>query len=194
MNFKKILIFFLNIPLFSKFVLGHQGHGMGGLIAGLTHPIFGSDHLLAMLSVGIISAQIGGYALWSVPLIFVLFMIVGGVMGLNFIPFIGVELGIAISVIILGIAIFSEKKLSIIITSLFIAFFGIFHGYAHGMEVPQIASPYLYVLGFILTTIIIHLSGLYFGYWFTKKNALNKTLRVCGLFIALIGILFLIKL
>lgn len=97
-------------------------------MAGLTHPVLGFDHLLAMLSVGILSAQMGGLAIWRVPLTFVLVMLGGGVLGINGIPLFSVELGIALSVLALGVAIALEKKLSPVLAMIFVGFFAIFHG------------------------------------------------------------------
>ena len=88
----------------------HEGAG-GGFMAGLTHPVLGFDHLLAMLGVGILSAQMGGQAIWRVPLTFVLVMLVGGILGINGVPILSVELGIALSVLALGVAIALERKL-----------------------------------------------------------------------------------
>ena len=97
------------VSLLPSISYAHEGSG-GGFIAGLTHPVLGFDHLLAMLSVGILSAQMGGQAIWRVPLTFVLVMLAGGILGINSVPLFSVELGIAVSVLALGIAIALEKK------------------------------------------------------------------------------------
>ena len=172
--------------IFPSVSFAHQSGG-GGFLAGLSHPVLGFDHLLAMLSVGALSAQMGGKSIWTVPTAFVSIMLLGGVMGLNNIPLISVEMGISISVLALGIALTIEKKLAPIIATFFVGFFAIFHGYAHGMEMPLLANPTLYVLGFTLGTVGIHVTGVLVGIVASTTANGIQLLRYIGAGIAGIG-------
>ena len=164
----------------------HEGSG-GGFLAGLTHPVLGFDHLLAMLSVGILSAQMGGQAIWRVPLTFVLVMLGGGILGINDIPLFSVELGIAFSVLALGIAIALEKKLSPLLAMLFVGFFAIFHGHAHGTEMPYLSKPVFYACGFVLGTAGIHIAGVLIGIIAERLKEGKQVLRYVGAGIAGVG-------
>ncbi len=164
----------------------HEGSG-GGFMAGLTHPVLGFDHLLAMLSVGILSAQMGGQAIWRVPLTFVLVMLGGGVLGINGIPLFSVELGIALSVLALGVAIALDKKLSPVLAMVFVGFFAIFHGHAHGTEMPSLSKPLFYACGFVLGTAGIHVAGVLVGIIAERIKVGVQLLRYAGAAIAGIG-------
>ena len=160
---KIILLLLLSFP-----VNAHTFTGMIGFYDGLSHPVLGLDHFLAMVSVGVISAQIGGRAIWTLPSAFVFSMILGGFFGMGTEIFyshlekfisLQVELAIILSVIFLGIAILIEKKLSIKFIFIFIFIFGISHGIAHGIEIPWAANPFLFVFGFSVGTASLHLLG-----------------------------------
>jgi len=168
-----------------------EGEGSAGFLVGLLHPAMGFDHLLAMLSVGILSAQIGGRALWGVPATFVGVMIVGGLIGGYGIELPLVESGIALSVTVLGVALAAEKSMAVVWAMLFVGFFAIFHGHAHGTEMPDIAEPLLYGLGFVLGTAIIHLSGVFIGLTANKFLRSPPLLRFCGAGIAVVGFVML---
>ncbi|MBN3563038.1 HupE/UreJ family protein [Aliamphritea spongicola] len=144
-------------------VLAHQATQVNGFISGLSHPVLGFDHLLAMISVGILSAQIGGRAIWTVPATFVVVMLIGGILGMQGVPFISVELGIAASVLALGVALAAAKKMPQGLAMVFVGFFALFHGHAHGTEMPQLAQAELYALGFVLGTAGIHIAGVLVG-------------------------------
>lgn len=163
----------------------------GSFLAGFTHPVLGLDHLLAMLSVGILSAQMGGKAIWTVPLTFVLVMAGGGLLGLIGIGLTAVEIGIAISVLVLGVAIAADKSLPILVAMIAVGLFAIFHGYAHGAEMPTIARPLLYATGFLTGTAIIHIVGVLMGDIPQHYKAGPTVLRILGGGIAVIGALFL---
>jgi urease accessory protein len=180
------LLCLLPLPLFA-----HTGTSPLGFTTGLSHPVFGLDHLLAMLSVGILSAQIGGRAIWTVPLTFICFMLVGGTLGMVGIPFFSVEIAIALSVLLLGILIASNKKFPLFITMAGVGFFALFHGHAHGEEMPASAQPALYALGFVLGTFLIHLAGVFLGYLASKNPLRLVALRASGIAIAILGIYFL---
>ncbi len=163
-----------------------------GFLTGLLHPALGFDHLLAMLSVGILSVQIGGNAIWHVPTTFVLIMIFGGFLGMQGLGIPMVEAGIAISVIVLGIALAAEKLIPEWVAIISVAIFGTFHGHAHGTEMPLIANPWLYGLGFVTGTALIHLMGVFVGLGFRRLHRGPRLLRTTGIGIAGIGCVFLL--
>lgn len=168
--------------------------GGAGFLAGIFHPVLGFDHLLAMLSVGIVSAQIGGRAIWHIPATFVLAMIIGGILGMQGVQVILVEAGIAMSVLVLGATLAAEKNLPEWAAMIAVCVFGIFHGHAHGTEMPLIANPWLYGLGFVLGTAIIHVTGVFIGFGFKKLQNGQHLLRAAGLGIAGIGAYILMTL
>ncbi len=183
---KKLIPFLLGFLFFLPTLLfAHDGEG-GGFMAGLSHPVLGFDHLLAMLSVGILSAQMGGRAIWTVPLTFVLVMLAGGILGMAGIPLFSVELAIALSVFALGIAIAAEKKFPTFLAMIFVGFFAIFHGHAHGDEMPFFNDPVFYAIGFTLGTAGIHIAGVIIGIAAAKLNQV-QFLRYLGAAIAGIG-------
>ena len=186
MRYLLLLLCLLPAPLFT-----HTGHNTLGFTNGFTHPVFGPDHLLAMLSVGILSAQMGGRAIWTVPLAFVSFMLVGGLLGMFGLPFFSVEIGIAVTVLSLGLAIAANKRFPISLTMAGVAFFALFHGHAHGVEMPGSAQPALYALGFILGTTAIHLLGVVIGWASTRHPGGALRLRWAGVCIAVLGLFFL---
>lgn len=168
-----------------------EGEGGVGFITGLLHPALGFDHFLAMLSVGILSAQIGGRGLWVVPLTFVSVMLVGGALGMKGVSLPLVESGIALSVIALGVALAADKHMATIWAMLFVGFFASFHGHAHGTEMPLIADPIFYALGFITGTAIIHLTGVLVGVGSARLDNGGMLLRLLGAGIAGIGVCML---
>ncbi|WP_075173189.1 HupE/UreJ family protein [Neptunomonas phycophila] len=171
--------------------LAHSDMGGTGFSAGFSHPVLGLDHLLAMLSVGMLSAQMGGRALWSVPLTFVVVMLVGGVMGMMGIPLFSIELGISLSVLVLGVAIAFGRRLPTVLVMVGVSFFAVFHGYAHGQEMPSIAQPVLYALGFAAGTGVIHLVGVFMVQLFKQLKQGRALVRYCGAGIAGVGIYLL---
>jgi urease accessory protein len=181
------------LPLFlSVQALAHEeGVGGAGFLVGLLHPALGFDHLLAMLSVGILSAQLGGRAMWGVPLTFVAVMTIGALIGGYGIDIPLVESGIALSVTVLGLALAAEKNMAIVWAMLFVGFFAIFHGHAHGTEMPDVGEPILYGLGFVLGTAIIHISGVLIGVVSKRIPRGPVLLRFSGAAIAFIGLTML---
>ena len=178
----------------------HTFTGMIGFYDGLSHPVLGIDHFLAMVSVGIISTQIGGRAIWTVPGTFVLMMLIGGILGmiveiflLNFteILIILVEFGIILSVILLGLVISIGKKLSISLVMFFVSIFGLCHGLAHGMEMPWAVNPILFALGFTSGTATLHLFGVIIGSLLIRNNYSSLFLRLIGIACACYGVLLL---
>ena len=156
-------------------------------MSGLSHPVLGFDHLLALISVGILSAQMGGRSIWTVPSTFVGVMLIGGVLGMQGVALFSVELGIAFSVFALGIALAAEKKVPAVLAMIFVGFFAVFHGHAHGTEMPNLAKPELYALGFFIGTANIHIVGVLVGIFAQKTPSGEQLLRFLGAGIAGIG-------
>ncbi|MCB2082082.1 MAG: HupE/UreJ family protein [Rickettsiales bacterium] len=159
----------------------------GGFEAGLFHPVLGLDHLLAMVSVGLLSSQIGGKAIFTVPASFVLVMACGGWLGMEGTALPLVEYGIALSVIVLGLAIALGRKLPVFFAMVCVAFFAVFHGHAHGMEMPELAEPVKYALGFLTGTIALHIVGVMIGYMANKTRGGPVLVRYLGAFVAGMG-------
>ncbi|MGI2072435.1 HupE/UreJ family protein [Shewanella baltica] len=168
-------------------VSAHEIHSGGGFMSGFNHPVLGFDHLLAMLSVGMLSTQLGGRAIWTVPLAFVVFMLVGGILGLYAIAVPFVEIGIALSVLLLGLAIAFDRQIPLLFAMAFVGIFAIFHGHAHGAEMPALASPVLYALGFLFGTAVIHLGGVMIGLGMQRMTGQRNLMRVTGAAIAAMG-------
>ena len=196
-----LTLLFSSILLFSLPAYSHTFTGMVGFYDGLSHPVLGIDHFLAMVSVGVVSAQIGGRAIWTIPATFVLMMIVGGIVGmlvevfffdLEEPVFVVVEYGIVFSVILLGLAIAIEKKISTNIIMIFICFFGLCHGLAHGMEMPWAVNPILFALGFASGTATLHLFGVGIGSLAIKTKFSSIVLRIVGVGCAVFGFSLLI--
>jgi len=189
----KVLIFLL--IFFSSTLSAHEAQSLpyGPFLSGITHPVLGFDHLLAMVSVGMISAQIGGKAIWTVPATFVIVMFMGGLLGLNYGGITGYEIGIALSVLLLGSTLAADKTLDVNFAMLAVAIFAIFHGYAHGEEIPTIAEPPPYVAGFMTGTVILHVAGVVIADISTHYEKGKILLRGLGGFIALSGLYFLIN-
>jgi urease accessory protein len=177
----------------SAFAHDESGGG-AGFIAGLFHPVLGFDHFLAMLSVGVISAQIGGRAIWYIPATFVVAMMAGGLLGMQGVHLLAVEAGIALSVLILGATLAAGKIMPHWAALAAVAVFGIFHGHAHGTEMPLIANPWLYGLGFVVGTSCIHLTGVLLGLGLRGIQTGHFLLRATGVGIAGVGAYILITL
>lgn len=144
--------------------LAHPGHGDAhGLLAGLIHPVGGLDHVLAMVAVGLFAAHLGGRALWAVPAAFVALMAFGGALAMNGagLPF--VETGIALSVVVFGLMLASGAALPVGLAAGLVGFFAIFHGQAHGAELPAGASSLAYAAGFVIATAALHGAGIGLG-------------------------------
>jgi urease accessory protein len=144
-------------------VHAHPGHGMLDFSAGAAHPILGADHLLAMVAVGLLGAQLGGRARFALPAAFVAALAVGAVAGASGFALPGMEHGIALSVLILGAIVAFAKRLAPSSAAAIAAVCGIFHGVAHGVEMPADATGALYGAGFVLATLALHIAGVGFG-------------------------------
>lgn len=169
----------------------HTEEGVaGGFVSGFLHPVFGIDHLVAMVAVGLWGAQLGRPAIWVLPIAFPAVMAVGGFLGVVGMPLPMVEVGVATSAIVLGLSIAFVMRPSLTIAGLIVAAFAVFHGHAHGMELPDAANPLAYGVGFVLATGLLHLTGIVIGL-LVAYPAGARAVRVCGAVIAAIGFYFL---
>jgi urease accessory protein len=166
-----------------------RGGGATGFLAGLSHPVSGLDHVLAMIAVGLWGAQLGPPALWLLPVTFPMVMAFGGTLGLVGVKLPGIEVGIALSAIGLGAAVLFEARPKLWIAAVLVGFFAIFHGHAHGTELPAGANGVLYSLGFVVATGLLHATGVGIGLvhrWPAGRTAL----RWAGAAVALAGLVF----
>ena len=171
----------------------HEGAGLaGGFMSGFAHPLLGWDHVVAMLAVGLWGAFLGAPALWLLPVVFPLVMAAGGALGVLGVPLPAVEIGIAVSAIALGGVVAGALRPPLWVAALLVALFAIFHGHAHGTELPQAASPLAYSLGFVVATGLLHLTGIALGL-LTRWPAGRVAVRGMGAGIALLGVLFLTR-
>jgi len=162
----------------------------GGFVSGLLHPVLGWDHVAAMVAVGLWGAFLGAPALWLLPVVFPLVMAFGGALGLAGVPVPSVEVGIALSALILGAMILMAARPPLWLAGVIVAVFAIFHGHAHGTELPEAVSPLAYSLGFVIATGLLHLAGIGFG--LLVRWPLGRiVVRAGGAVIALGGVIFL---
>lgn len=149
--------------LISSTAAAHLGHEHGGMVAGIAHPFLGLDHVLAMLAVGMWAAQIGGRAVWAVPLAFVTMMGGGGLLAIAGVALPAVEAGIAASVLVLGLLVALAVRLPLAAGAVLTGAFALFHGHAHGSELPAMVSPVAYAAGFLLATCLLLTTGIVAG-------------------------------
>jgi urease accessory protein len=171
----------------SAHILGDQA---GGFISGFEHPISGLDHIVAMVSVGLWGAQLGPPAIWLLPVTFPMVMAFGGMLGLMGVPLPGTEIGIALSAIGLGAMVAGEVRPPLWIAAALVGFFAIFHGHAHGTELPPDESGVLYSIGFVVATGLLHLTGIGIGL-INRWKAGEVALRLGGAGVAITGCMFL---
>lgn len=184
------------VLLANNIAFAHGNHGgapLGnGFVAGLTHPVSGLDHVVAMVAVGLWGAQLGAPAIWLLPIAFPLVMAIGAAMGLLGYPLPGVEIGIACSAIVLGLMVLLEARPPIAVSLGMVAVFALFHGHAHGTELPEGQSGLLYSLGFVLGTGLLHAAGIGIGcisHWPWGQ----KCLRGAGALVMVSGVYFLLN-
>lgn len=140
-----------------------EAGGIGGFISGFRHPLTGLDHIAAMVAVGLWGATLGAPAMWLLPVIFPMVMALGGAIGVLGVPLPAVETCIALSGVMLGLAVALAARPPLWVAAAMVAFFAIFHGHAHGTELPHAANPLTYAVGFVLATGLLHLSGIALG-------------------------------
>lgn len=169
----------------------HDGHGTAdGFMSGVLHPLTGPDHLAAMVAVGLWGAFLGAPALWLLPIVFPLVMAGGAMLGLAEVAIPAVETGIALSAVALGLMVALAAKPPLPVAALLVGVFAIFHGHAHGTELPESADALSYSLGFVLSTGALHLAGVGLGFAVEKPRG-RAFVRGCGAAIALAGLGFL---
>jgi urease accessory protein len=164
---------------------GHDGHDFGwDFSAGLAHPLSGWDHLLAMVAVGLWAAQLGGRARWLVPASFVALMTAGAALGQAGWPIAGSEQAIAASVLVLGLLVAGAVRMPLIASITLVGAFALFHGFAHGTEMPSTAGGLSYGLGFVAMTALLHLAGLGAGSIAARRTSTDRLARIAGAAIA----------
>ena len=184
-NMKKVIGFVI-LLIAAPFAEAHTGLAQNGLMSGLLHPLLGLDHLLAMLAVGLWAGRMGAKTSWSLPLVFMVIMSVSAIgsnmslQGSGSILFI--ENGIAVSLLLLGLFIVFAIKLPAVAGMLVVSLFAVFHGVAHGIELPIAASPFWYASGFVLTTALLMGAGVKTGA--ARAERFQLYMRVTGMLIA----------
>lgn len=181
---------------FASAALAHTGAGAAhGFQHGFLHPLGGLDHMLAMIAVGLFAAHLGARALWLVPASFVALMAAGGAIGFAEIRLPYVEIGIGLSVVVFGGLVALRAQMAVAAATIIVGAFAVFHGHAHGAELPDGASPYPYAAGFMLATALLHTAGLVLGIGvanFSERLG-PRILRVGGGAMALTGVALLAR-
>jgi urease accessory protein len=164
-----------------------------GFVSGFLHPLSGADHLIAMVAVGLWGAFLGQPAIWQLPVVFPMVMALGGVLGIAGVPLPFVEVGIAASAIVLGLMVLLRVRPALWVAALLVGGFAVFHGYAHGSELPHAANPVTYSAGFVIATGLLHLAGIAFGMLVRWPSGV-VAVRALGGVISAGGCLFLLRL
>jgi urease accessory protein len=184
---------FFVVMLWAQVVLAHPVKGQAiSFLTGFRHPISGLDHVVAMIAVGLWGAQLGAPAIWLLPVAFPIMMAMGGMLGLMGLPLPGTEIGIAASAVMLGAVVLLELRPPLAFAAVLVSFFAIFHGYAHGSELPPGQNALLFSIGFVMATGCLHAVGISIGLihrWAWGQRAL----RVAGAGVAAAGIFFMWK-
>ncbi|MDX1814726.1 MAG: HupE/UreJ family protein [Thermodesulfobacteriota bacterium] len=183
----------LAVILVPATVFAHQETGsITGIVSGLKHPVSGMDHVLAMISVGLWGAQLGAPAVWLLPVAFPMVMAFGGMLGLMGTSLPGIEIGIAVSAIALGAMIVTESRPPLWIAAALVGFFAIFHGHAHGTELPAGSSGLLYSIGFVAATGMLHGVGIAMGLVHRFRGG-RLAVRAAGAVVSAAGVFFLAR-
>lgn len=178
--------------IFAVQASAHTGEGINsGFASGFWHPILGWDHVVAMVAVGMWGAFLGAPAIWVLPVVFPLVMAFGGVLGIIGVPLPMVETGIALSGVVLGLLVAFAVRAPIWVAALIVGIFAIFHGHAHGAELPEAFSAYGYAVGFVVGTGLLHLLGIGIGF-LTRSEVGTLAVRAAGGVVALVGAAFLV--
>src|SRR6266850_7421296 len=181
----------LPIMLMATPALAHtEESGIGGFLGGFAHPILGPDHVIAMVAVGLWGAFLGAPAIWLLPIVFPLVMACGGVLGSLGVPLPGVETAIAISAVVLGLMVALAARPPLWVAAVLVGGFAIFHGHAHGAELPAGADAVAFSVGFVAATGLLHLAGISFGL-LARWPAGRLAVRAAGGAIAVAGVAFL---
>ncbi len=164
----------------------------GGFWSGFLHPVLGWDHVVAMVAVGLWGAFLGAPAIWLLPVIFPTVMALGGALGVAGVPLPGVEIGIAASALVIGAAVALAWRAPIALAAVLVGTFGIFHGHAHGTELPQAANAVAFSAGFVIATGLLHLAGIALGL-LVRWPVGTWVVRAGGGAISLAGLFFLTR-
>jgi urease accessory protein len=167
-----------------------QSGEAGGFLSGMSHPVSGLDHVVAMIAVGLWGAQLGMPAIWILPVAFPMMMAVGGMLGLIGMPLPGVEIGIALSAVVLGALVLGRIRLPLVAAIVIVGFFAVFHGHAHGTELPAGQNALLYSLGFVIATGLLHAVGITIGL-IQRWELGGQVLRGTGGLVLVAGLYFL---
>lgn len=160
------------LALLPQAALAHPGHGAAtGAEAGFLHPLMGTDHILAMVAVGLLAALRGGRALWALPLSFLALMSAGAALGMAGVALPYAETGVALSIVVFGLAAMIGLQAPVALLATLVGTFAVFHGYAHGAEMPETASGLSFGLGFLAATALLHVAGLGLGIGLARIGA-----------------------
>lgn len=182
-----VLLFYI----FQAFGYAHEGGGEAGFSSGILHPVMGFDHVVVMLGVGFWGYQIGRPSLWILPLVFLAAMLSGAVLGIFGMPLYSVEIVIAFSGIAMGLFIAMDERYPLWLSIPVVAIFALFHGYAHGVELPSAAHPLMYITGFSIMTSLLMALGIGLANVLKKPSYKGVGIRIVGILITIIGGLFL---
>jgi len=185
--FRRALLSLAVFFALAQTALAHPGHGGHDLSDGLQHPLHGVDHLAAMVAVGLLAVRIGGRALWIMPCAFMGSMLVGGLSAAIAVPLPGIEYGIALSVLVLGLLIAATRIVPLAWGAAIVAFFAVFHGHAHAAEMTAGGSLAAYAAGFILATALLHIAGVLGGLVLVRPVH-GISLRLAGATISVLGV------
>ncbi|MEG9526208.1 MAG: HupE/UreJ family protein [Hyphomicrobiales bacterium] len=176
------------LALLPQAALAHPGHGVAtGAEAGFLHPLMGADHILAMVAVGLLAALRGGRALWALPLAFLALMSAGAGLGMAGIALPYAETGIALSIVVFGLAAIVGLRAPVALLAVLVGVFAVFHGYAHGAETPETASGLSFGLGFLAATALLHAAGIGLGIGAARLGA-GRTAPALGAGVTAFGL------
>jgi urease accessory protein len=186
-----IVLLALCLALLATGAEAHSETGViGGFSSGFLHPIFGWDHVVAMVAVGLWGSFLGSPAHWLLPVVFPLVMAVGGAFGVLGVPLPAVETGIALSGVVLGLVVLFAVRAPLWVAAIIVGVFAIFHGHAHGAELPEAANPFAFAVGFMIGTGLLHMAGIGLGL-LTRLPMGSYFVRGLGAAISVIGCAFL---
>lgn len=185
-----VLLIFLVLPMMVFAHTDGAADATQGFLTGMMHPVTGIDHVIAMVAVGLWGAQLGMPALWVLPVAFPMIMALGGALGAIGIGLPGVEIGIALSGVFLGAMVLFNIRMPLWAALIPVSIFAIFHGHAHGTEMPEFSQPILYAAGFVIATGLLHICGIAVG-WLWNWPAGQWIVRGVGAVIAVLGAYFL---
>ncbi|PSW04204.1 HupE/UreJ family protein [Photobacterium lipolyticum] len=180
----------LAIPMVAS---AHSGHLATTSLSGFLHPFTGGDHIAAMVAVGLWAAVMGGKALWHLPLAFVAAMLAGAVFAVVNIQLPAVEFGIALSVVVMGLVLAVDIRPGHKFASVLVMVFALFHGHAHGLEMPVASSTAIYFTGFLAATLALHVSGMALGQLVIKARLGQWAFKMTGAIMALFGGMLLLN-